>query len=195
MEQLIFDAILKKIQQEPKPQPRPKTDIKQIVDLAANAAINKGLIWEHGELEAAAMDAIFNCPGALLMGKKGTGKTLCLELAAKIWGYYRGKYGFISTEKLSLKYSQIGSEAILNLDRIPLFLDDLGIEEPSYNSYGNKIDAISTLLLMRYENKAPTFCTTNLNIEQLTERYGDRLSDRFKQMFKIVLFTGESKRK
>jgi len=39
-----------------------------------------------------------------------------------------------------------------------------------------------------------TFCTTNLTIEGLKERYGARLADRFKEMFVVVTWKGESKR-
>ena len=194
MEQRTFDYILKKLESEKKPVQRQPEDIDKIIKLCESACLNLGFIWKHGETEKQAINAIFNSNGAMFLGEKGTGKTLSMQLASKIWGYLRGNYAFISTDKLSLKFANEGAESLLMLEKIPLFLDDLGTEMPTYNSYGNKVDVISTLLFMRYESKAPTFCTTNLTIEQLKERYGERLADRFKQMFVPVIFKGESKR-
>lgn len=194
MTQTIFELLTKRVESFEQKKSAPVHDINHVIKLMEQIALKDGFIWQHGETEHQAVEAIFNNRGALLIGNKGTGKTTLLRLAYKAWKLAFNSGGFVTATKLSLQYQTIGAACILQAEKIPLFLDDAGIEEMSSNSFGSKIDPIATLFFLRAESKSPTFVTSNLTIEEFKNRYGERLADKFKQMFKVIIFRGESKR-
>lgn len=152
--------------------------------------------WQYTDTELTAIDILFNSDKWLLMmGNKGTGKTTLLRLyqqAAHIIN--REDVKLYSTAKFCLEYGTTGEQLILDNEKGLLCLDDIGVENKTQNRYGTLTDPISTLLFLRYESKARTFCTTNLDSAGLKQRYGERLADRFKEMFAVVTFKGESRR-
>ena len=76
-----------------------------------------------------------------------------------------------------------------------MFLDDIGSEETFVNHFGTKISPVEDLLFDRNENKSlKTFATSNLNLDRLKSVYGERMGDRWAEMFNIVIIEGESRR-
>jgi DNA replication protein DnaC len=80
-----------------------------------------------------------------------------------------------------------------------LGIDELGIEPVEVQDYGNIITPSSDVLAYRYDRRLPTFVTTNLaqdkrDGETLRMRYGDRLADRFNEMFYVIGFYNQSYR-
>ena len=78
-------------------------------------------------------------------------------------------------------------------------LDELGIEPIEVQQYGNITTPSSDVLTYRYDRRLPTFVTTNLaqdkrDGETLRDRYGDRLADRFNEMFYVIGFYNQSYR-
>lgn len=89
-------------------------------------------------------------------------------------------------------------------------IDDLGTEPPGHH-YGSKVNVISELLMLRYENfteyriwddsqkakyqRPLTFATTNYNTSELQEVYGTRVFDRIIEMMNDIILHGESRRK
>lgn len=67
-----------------------------------------------------------------------------------------------------------------------LAIDDLGVEESAVYWQGNRYKPMEDILYYRYERMLTTIVTTNLPLSKLREKYGDRLGDRFNEMFKIV---------
>lgn len=152
--------------------------------------------WQYSDTELTAIDAMFNTDKwVLLMGNKGTGKTTLLRLFKQaVHIISREDVKLYSTAKFCLEYGTIGERLILDNEHGMMCIDDLGIENQTQNRYGTTTDPISTLLFLRYESKARTFCSTNLDPDALKKRYGDRLADRFKEMFIVVTFKGDSRR-
>lgn len=72
-----------------------------------------------------------------------------------------------------------------------LYIDDLGLEEMAFNRY----ELFEQLLFERNRNRSITFVTTNLKPTDIGERYGERIGDRLPEMFNIIRWDGESKRK
>lgn len=74
-------------------------------------------------------------------------------------------------------------------------LDDLGIEPQTVKCYGNDIYPLTEWIYDRYEYPLFTLVTTNLNMEQLSERYGSRIADRMEEYFNKIPFTHATYRK
>ena len=75
-----------------------------------------------------------------------------------------------------------------------IYVDDIGRENESFE-YGNKIDAVSYLIDKAEESKKLLILSTNLTLQELRDRYGDRIIDRLKAITYVVAFKGESMRK
>jgi DNA replication protein DnaC len=75
--------------------------------------------------------------------------------------------------------------------------DELGVETIPSVRFGEKKNVMEQVILSRYANPALphsfTHYTTNLNEDQITEKYGDRVMDRLKEMCNIVVFPTEAK--
>lgn len=75
-----------------------------------------------------------------------------------------------------------------------LGIDDLGEEPKEVMSYGMIHTPLIDLICERYNRQLPTVITTNLNTDQLSEKYGKRVGDRFREMVEIITFTNPSYR-
>ena len=75
-----------------------------------------------------------------------------------------------------------------------IYIDDIGTED-NLNSYGNKRMPFAELCDAAEKNGKLLILTTNLSIDELTQRYGDRVVDRLIATTKAVPFTGDSLRK
>ena len=188
-----LDAILTHLEKNQKPD-----TAKQTIDPEKAAKLIKHYVpaWEYTDFELNALNLMFNgSKWVLLCGNMGTGKTMLLN-AFKI-GFeiiHQEKVIFYSTAKFNIAYGAEGEQLILNNEKGLMCLDDLGAETKTQTRFGTVIDPIATLLFLRYENKARTLCSTNLDTAKLKERYGARLADRFKEVFEVITFTGGSRR-
>ena len=75
-----------------------------------------------------------------------------------------------------------------------LAIDDLGTEAYEVSDYSNRMNPMLELLLKRYDKRLFTIVTTNLTPEQLREKYGERLADRFNEMMHKEVFKNHSYR-
>lgn len=74
-----------------------------------------------------------------------------------------------------------------------LILDDLCEEPAEVLSFGNYVYPFVELLEYRYEQMLPTFISSNFGAVDIEEKYHSaRISDRMKEMFKIISFKEES---
>lgn len=150
--------------------------------------------------------------GILFMGPVGVGKTTILRKLAQnhskiCWGHprcpdynYNGIRVFnaksLNARSVNQVYEHSGSSGLSVLKSHDMFLDDIGSEQTFVNHYGIKISPVEEILFDRNDNKSiRTFVTTNLNLERLSEVYGDRMADRWNEMFNLVVIEGESYRK
>lgn len=156
--------------------------------------------------------------GLFIYGNKGLGKTLnfliymrILHLSrALLWDYctknsisdvYKDERYFyledIKDTEISFKKDNVKHIDLLNSKR-ELVIDDIGTEPMNTKDYGTDKDLVADLLRLRYNKIQREYCvthlTTNLDITDISERYGDRISDRINEMFIPILVTGTSKR-
>lgn len=151
--------------------------------------------------------------GLLIYGNTGNGKTtlanaLCRFMAFLEFSKYKKEKEFrgpmqtpefnpvkkITAYELAI-LPRIDEEKYQNLKRCDmLFLDDLGVEQTTIKIYGTASDPFIELLFHRYERMRPTIITSNLSLENIKEKYGDRVFDRFSEMFYKIGFTHKSYR-
>lgn len=76
-----------------------------------------------------------------------------------------------------------------------LAIDDLGCEPYAVKNYGTEVTPVTDILYERYADMKPTIITTNLDLKQIRQQYGDRLADRFNEVFELIGYENKSYRK
>jgi DNA replication protein DnaC len=140
--------------------------------------------------------------GILLSGPVGCGKTTLMKLLRHIVPMQRS-YELIPCRNVTFSFNHLGFKTIEDYGNTQFFcFDDLGVE-PSGRFYGKDLNVMGEVLLSRYElylktnYKVKTHATTNLNAEELEERYGNRVRSRMRELFNLIAFDkkAEDKRK
>jgi len=151
--------------------------------------------------------------GLLVAGLPGCGKTLlfkifreyCLNRATE------KKFRIFSVNEIIDMYTNNGSacfnlflqkqkiynNGISDSKHINICIDDTGIEQDSVQHFGTVENVIHKLLYGRYElldQGVITHMITNLDGDQLEEKYGQRLYSRFKEMFLYFHYDGPDRR-
>lgn len=127
--------------------------------------------------------------GLLMFGGCGLGKSLIgmYILPLLIKDVHKKVVNIFSAQELNKKIDEI-----LKLHIV--YIDDIGTED-NLNSYGNKRMPFAELCDAAEKKGKLLILTTNLSIDELTQRYGDRVVDRLIATTKAVPFTGDSLRK
>lgn len=127
--------------------------------------------------------------GLLMFGGCGLGKSVIgmYILPLLIKDVHKKVVNIFSAQELNQKIDEI-----LKLHII--YIDDIGTED-NLNSYGNKRMPFAELCDAAEKKGKLLILTTNLSIDELTQRYGYRVVDRLIATTKAVPFTGDSLRK
>ena len=131
--------------------------------------------------------------GILLSGPVGCGKTSLMKLLRHLVPLQR-PYEMIPCRNVAFSFNHLGFKTIEDYGNTKFFcFDDLGVE-PAGRFYGKDLNVMGEVLLSRYElylqtkHKIKTHATTNLNAEELEERYGNRVRSRMRELFNLVAF-------
>lgn len=131
--------------------------------------------------------------GILLSGPVGCGKTSLMKLLKHLVPLQR-PYLIAPCRNIVFGFNHLGYKIIEDYgDSSPICFDDLGVE-PMGRHYGKDCNVMGEVLLSRYELflqtklKIKTHATTNLNAEELEERYGDRVRSRMRELFNLIAF-------
>jgi DNA replication protein DnaC len=156
-------------------------------------------------IQAAAKWLIDPCgtPGLLLCGLCGNGKTSLAQainwlvglVTEKEYGYSKRKYFELYTAKNICRiFVKKGSEYDDACKTDMLIIDDLGEEPREVIDYGQPHTPIIDMIHERYEMQRLTIITTNLEADDLREKYGVRVYDRLREMVTSIIFENESYR-
>lgn len=129
--------------------------------------------------------------GMLLCGQCGNGKTTLVQALRTLVAYrFKGQRTLrIVDAKEICAIAKADYERFKALCREQLLaIDDLGIEPAEILDYGNVLNPVIDLLTARYNEQLFTIVTTNLTPAQIREHYGDRIADRFNEMFSRIIF-------
>lgn len=129
--------------------------------------------------------------GLLLMGDVGRGKT---NIVAKVFPVVMFiKFGKIVQVYHSNEIPTKHKEIIKKSYKIPIVIDEFGVE-PVTNDFGQKYEAFNYILDYAEMEMRLLILSTNLSLEEIQQRYGDRVLDRISRLCKIIQFKGKSKR-
>lgn len=139
--------------------------------------------------------------GLMFSGNVGNGKSTMMRALQRTFNWLRSSG--LASENTGMRIFQakdIASDMQWpdDFDTIRRYngiaLDDLGVEPNEEIIFGNVRTPVIDLLEYRYQNQLFTVVTTNLTKEQRRQKYGDRIFDRFREMFFNIVFKGESYR-
>ncbi|MBJ2189126.1 MAG: ATP-binding protein [Muribaculaceae bacterium] len=148
-------------------------------------------------------------PGLMLCGLYGNGKTTLAKALAWLIGYITEReYGYsrranvrfytakdicrlcAASEKFKEQYDQYD-----DIFREPMIIiDELGEEPREVMVYGMIHTPLIDLIGERYAQQRMTIITTNLDVDELKAKYGERIYDRFTEMITSVIFENDSYR-
>lgn len=128
--------------------------------------------------------------GLLLVGEAGCGKTALLTAMRKCMDYDGYHWYYCKEQQDVIALRPNDSEALNDT----VFVDDIGAEE-IVKEYGNTVDIVGDFIQRyHYRGNGRFLATTNLNSNQINERYGGRILDRLLEMCVVMKFNGKSKR-
>lgn len=161
-------------------------------DTATTGHIEKVAKWLTGNYK----------PGLMLFGTVGNGKTTLVKAIGSVINLlYNSPYGYerkVLKCVSALELADIAKEDPEKFKKIKnaelLAIDDVGIEPSIIKVWGNEISPFVDMIYYRYDRQLFTIMTSNLNAEDLHKKYGERVADRFKEMFDRVPFENKSYR-
>ena len=129
--------------------------------------------------------------GVLLSGPVGCGKTSLMKLLRHIVPHQKS-YELIPARNITFAFNNIGYKTIQEYGNSSFYcFDDLGVETTGRH-FGKDCNVMGEILLSRYDlflqRKIRTHATTNLNAQELEERYGNRVRSRMRQLFNLIAF-------
>lgn len=151
--------------------------------------------------------------GLLLIGKVGVGKTALMKIMQRLFKDTDSRFKWVQANEFKYLFEEYSNNEIMAMYgrdcSVDLYIDDIGIAGADYKKFGNSINIISEIIYERYDlfldKGIRTHISSNLpikidknkypNIDTLSDLYGDRITDRLKEMCETLVIKGESLRK
>jgi DNA replication protein DnaC len=159
---------------------------------ARNLVVHKMCVKYAEEFDAGTFSGLF------FVGRPGTGKThlavaILKTIAKKGFSALMVTVPNVLVEiRAVIKDSEATGKLINQVLKTNfLVLDDLGVEKPT----DWVREELYKLINERYERKLPTLVTSNLDLDKLADRIGERVVDRLVEMCKVIRFDWDSWRR
>lgn len=139
--------------------------------------------------------------GIMILGSPGTGKTSLFQA----FSYnYRNPFSVVSCLDIASKFAKGGYEEIdqymkvnknpsvrpFGISELGWMFDDLGYEKETKH-YGDQSLIMEEILFSHSNNpdsKGKIHVSSNLLVNEIDERYGDRIASRINQMFNVIYY-------
>jgi len=134
--------------------------------------------------------------GLIILGSKGIGKTLNFLIYQRV----RASNGegmnvmCLEVKEIEHMFKMKGQSFIDEMRNVPeLIINDVGTDSAAIKQYGSSVELINEILLLRYikwqkvGGAMRTHISSNLEPEQFKTMYGDRIYDRIKEMFWLIV--------
>lgn len=136
--------------------------------------------------------------GILLSGPVGCGKTSLMKLLPFMVPH-QSKHTVTASRNITFTFNSIGYKIIENFGNSNFYcFDDLGVETTG-RYFGKDCNVMGEIILSRYDlflkNNIKTHATTNLNAQELENRYGNRVRSRMRELFNLIAFDKNCKDK
>lgn len=134
--------------------------------------------------------------GLWLAGGVGSGKTYLLKSLSQWFNLFVNtkvlRFPITPAHRIVTEFEQHGSSTLKKYyERKVVCIDDMG-EESRASYYGTDKDVVTDIIQTRYEMNKHTLVATNLNEDELNQRYGERVVSRMNEMLtKIPLGVGD----
>lgn len=132
--------------------------------------------------------------GIYLGGNCGNGKTTMMAAFEKVCT--RRGMRVLRTSAPRMVAWHLDGHSVLDLpyQEKVICVDDLGTEAAESMVYGNKVSVMADFFEEAYKTGCFLFVTSNLGAQEIEDRYGERVRDRFREMFHSKKFTNPSYR-
>ena len=136
----------------------------------------------------------------LMVGGVGTGKTTLLRAVLRTMRqldrYTSKMYVATDLQMTMISTPEIFRDSVLHGSWCSyLLLDDIGEEPVEVKDYGRTLPLFSKIVAERYPYQLPIMLTTNLSVNDIETRYGERTADRLREIADVMTFNNLSYRK
>lgn len=167
-----------------------------------NAAIYKFIIsYALGNDDLEKFNVCANadkCKSLGLIGNTGSGKSLAMQIFREFCKIDDMKYAvggkikrfvpvIISARRIVNEFNSHGYDALDTISNYDsLIIDDLGAENQNAKYYGSEVQVIEYIIEERYNSNLLTHFTTNLDMTQIEDEYGERVRSRLFQSTNLI---------
>lgn len=141
----------------------------------------------------------FGNKSIMLIGPPGVGKTLIMRTVEAVTkAHYKRPLTYMHISDLNKLVQTNGTEILKHYLNCHLCISDAGADNVIVNVYGNKINVLQQLLLLRYENKNQAYnfklyLDHNYGRTEFLKLFDDnigRLADRLLEMYNLFIPLG-----
>lgn len=141
--------------------------------------------------------------GLFINGSVGTGKSILMKVFKKmntagLLPRFKG-FNMVCCDDIVRNYEADGVDALRDYWEKNWCFDDLGDENRQALHFGTTRNVMREILTTRYRSFVDkghlTFLTSNYDLSEIKNSYGERVEDRFLEMFNNVVLDGKSLRR